>query len=131
MRWSELKEDLDRNPRRRETMQREFPFRRVADEIVALRASAGLTQAQLAVKMKTTQSTVARFESGRHPITVRTLDRVASALGAEWRIVFEPVAAPTTTAVPSVSMVLAETTASAKVATPIRAQNKRDYAIAA
>ena len=38
-----------------------------ARELVAARAKAGLSQAQVAERMGTTQSTVARLESGRHP----------------------------------------------------------------
>ena len=37
-----------------------------ARELVAARAKAGLSQAQVAERMGTTQSTVARLESGRH-----------------------------------------------------------------
>ena len=54
------------------------------DKIIAARASAGLTQADVAVRMGTTQSAVARLESnlmrGRLP-SGRTLTRYAKALG--------------------------------------------------
>lgn len=45
------------------------------------REAAGLTQAELAERLGTTQSAVARLESGRSAPTVATLDRVAAALG--------------------------------------------------
>lgn len=45
------------------------------------REARGLTQHQLAVRMGSTQSTVARWESGEHEITMGTLTRMADALG--------------------------------------------------
>ncbi len=57
--------------------------------LITARVSAGLTQAQLAKRMKTTQSVVARLEGGRvHPST-RTLGRIAQATGTRLRISFE------------------------------------------
>jgi transcriptional regulator with XRE-family HTH domain len=53
------------------------------DEILKARAAAGLTQAQVAARIGTTQSVVARFESdiGKHSPSIATLKRYASALG--------------------------------------------------
>jgi transcriptional regulator with XRE-family HTH domain len=57
----------------------EFAF---IDELLKARASAGLTQAQLAERIGTTQSAVARLESGgAHSPSIATLQRYASALG--------------------------------------------------
>ena len=52
-------------------------------QILAARASAGLTQAQVAERIGTTQSAVARLESGahRHSPSISTLQRYARALG--------------------------------------------------
>ena len=52
-----------------------------ARELVAARAKAGLSQAQVAERMGTTQSTVARLESGKRPPSLRTVQRYAQALG--------------------------------------------------
>lgn len=58
--------------------------------IISARAHAGLTQAQLARKMKTTQSVIARLEGGKaHPST-RTLFKLAVATGTKLKISFEP-----------------------------------------
>jgi len=53
------------------------------DEILQARAAAGLTQAEVAARIGTTQSAVARLESeiGRHSPSIATLQRYASALG--------------------------------------------------
>lgn len=53
----------------------------VAEMVRVLRTSAGLTQAQLAQRAATTQSMVARYESGAVSPTVRALARVVAACG--------------------------------------------------
>ena len=62
----------------------------VARALIEARRSAGFTQAELAARMKTTQSAVARLESGRIPPSTRTLQKVAKATGTRLRIRFEP-----------------------------------------
>lgn len=59
--------------------------------LIAARARAGLSQAQLAKRMKTTQSAIARLESGRAQPSTRTLQRFAAATGHRLKISFEPV----------------------------------------
>ena len=58
----------------------EFEF---LDEILKARSAAGLTQADVAERIGTTQSAVARLESaiGKHSPSIATLQRYASALG--------------------------------------------------
>jgi len=53
------------------------------------RAKARLTQAQLARRMATTQSVIARLESGRARPSTKTLERLATATGTRLRITFE------------------------------------------
>lgn len=59
--------------------------------IMHARSRAGLTQAQLAKRMKTTQTAIARLESGRVKPSTRTLERVAKATGHRLIIDFEPI----------------------------------------
>jgi transcriptional regulator with XRE-family HTH domain len=59
--------------------------------VAKARARAGLSQAELAKRMKTTQSAVARLESGRGLPSTRTLSRFAKATGHRLKIGFEPV----------------------------------------
>ncbi len=61
-------------------LEEEFQF---LDEILKARAASGLTQAQVAARAGTTQSAIARLESGarRHSPSIATLQRYASALG--------------------------------------------------
>jgi ribosome-binding protein aMBF1 (putative translation factor) len=58
--------------------------------IAKARRRAGLSQAELARRMKTTQSTVARLESGRGQPSTRTLVRFAKATGHRLKISFQP-----------------------------------------
>jgi transcriptional regulator with XRE-family HTH domain len=63
-----------------EELEDEFSF---LTQILTARASAGLTQAQVAQRIGTTQSAVARLESGahKHSPSIATLQRYARALG--------------------------------------------------
>ncbi len=62
----------------------------VASLLIEARTRAKLSQAQLARKMGTSQSTVARLESGSAKPSLSTLERFAKATGMRMRIVFEP-----------------------------------------
>ena len=63
-----------------EKLEEEFE---ILDEILRARAEAGVTQAELAARIGTTQSVVARLETGlgKHSPSIGTLKRYASALG--------------------------------------------------
>lgn len=71
-----------------ETLEEEFAL---AAAIAKARTRAGLSQVELARRMKTTQSVVARLESGRGRPSTRTLDRFAKVTGHRLKISFEPV----------------------------------------
>jgi transcriptional regulator with XRE-family HTH domain len=72
----------------------EFAF---LDQILEARADAGLTQAEVANRIGTTQSAIARLETGggKHSPSIATLQRYATALGYKVRVqlVKEPAAA--------------------------------------
>lgn len=53
----------------------------IGREIADLREAEGLTQAALAKKLKTTQSAIARIESGRQNLSAEMLKRISRALG--------------------------------------------------
>jgi transcriptional regulator with XRE-family HTH domain len=62
----------------------------MAAALIEARAHAGLTQEQLARRMRTTQTVIARLESGRVKPSTRTLERIAQATGMRLKISFEP-----------------------------------------
>ena len=66
----------------------------LAEAMVRARARAGLTQGELAGRMKTSQSAIARLESGRMLPSARTLKKFAEATGSRLRIAFEPAVKP-------------------------------------
>lgn len=53
----------------------------IARELIAARSRAGLSQSEVAQRMGTTQSVVARLESGKRPPSMRTVERFAQAVG--------------------------------------------------
>jgi len=69
---------------RRMTQER----RRLVGELAAARRSAGLSQTQIAARMGTSQSAVARLESGAADVRASTLERYAAAVGGRisWRL---------------------------------------------
>jgi len=56
--------------------------------LLLLRKEKGMTQAELAKKIGTTQSNVGRLESGQQNFTVETLDKIAKVFGKELKISF-------------------------------------------
>jgi predicted XRE-type DNA-binding protein len=74
---------------------REMALRRMAQdrgrlmkELAARRQDAGLSQTEIAARMGTSQSAVARLESGEADVRASTLERYAAALGTEitWKL---------------------------------------------
>lgn len=63
---------------------------RLSREIRQLRESHGLSQRDLAERVGTTQSAIARLEAGKISPTLPTLDRIAVALGAELLVTLSP-----------------------------------------
>jgi transcriptional regulator with XRE-family HTH domain len=66
---------------------------RLARALIEARTRAGLSQSQLARRMKTSQSYIARIEGGTVRPSTDALERFAQATGTRLRIIFEPQAA--------------------------------------
>ena len=56
---------------------------RLIGELAAQRQSAGLSQTEVAARMGTSQSAVARLEAGEGDVRTSTLERYAAAIGGE------------------------------------------------
>jgi transcriptional regulator with XRE-family HTH domain len=63
----------------------------LAGALIDARGQAGLSQEDVAARMRTSQQTVSRLEGGRANPSVKTLQRFAEATGMRLRISFEPV----------------------------------------
>jgi ribosome-binding protein aMBF1 (putative translation factor) len=77
----DLKKELMKNPnfrREYEALEEEFAL---ADAFIRARVEAHMTQAEVAKKMGTTQSVIARLESGTFPPSYKTIQRFAKATG--------------------------------------------------
>jgi transcriptional regulator with XRE-family HTH domain len=61
-------------------------FAQVAGQVADRRKERGLSQAELAALVGTTQSAIARLESGGRPPRIDTLLRIANALDADLQI---------------------------------------------
>ena len=82
MKYEKLKSKLLADPEVRKAHDAMAPEFAIAKELIAARTRAGLTQAQLAERMGTSQSAVARMESGQLPSN-KSLIRYAKAIGTK------------------------------------------------
>lgn len=87
---SELHKQWMKDPEYRRVHQELAAEYELARAVIQARATAGLTQTELAQRMNTTQSAIARLESGRTRPSTQTLERLAQATGTRLRITFEP-----------------------------------------
>lgn len=88
---SKLFDKLSKSPnfvREYEALEEEFAL---AAALIKARADAGLTQEELAQRMGTTQSAIARLEGGKSRPSTTTLTKVAKATGTKLRVSFERV----------------------------------------
>jgi ribosome-binding protein aMBF1 (putative translation factor) len=79
--FKELTADLLKDPTVKQAyddMAEEFA---IASALIEARAKAGLSQGELAIRMGTTQSAIARIESGKHWPSRKTLEGYAKATG--------------------------------------------------
>ena len=86
-----LHERWSKDPAYREAydaLEEEFAL---AAAIAEARGKAGLTQEEVAKRMNTTQSNIARLEAGRTTPSTRTLEKFADAVGARLKISFEAI----------------------------------------
>lgn len=79
-----------KDPKYRKAHENMTPEFELARAVIEARVAAGLTQEQLAKRMDTSQSVIARLESGRTRPSTQTLERLAAATGTRLRVSFEP-----------------------------------------
>ena len=62
----------------------------IASALISARSQANMTQEDVAAKMDTSQSYIAKLEGGTVSPTMKALKRYAEATGSRLKIVFEP-----------------------------------------
>ena len=65
------------------------PYRETGEAVMALRAERSLSQKELSLLTGIDQSDLSRIEKGTANVSIKTLSRIAEALDAEMKIVFE------------------------------------------
>jgi len=89
MKLNELKKDMLRRADVRaeyDALAEEFS---IAEALIRARSEADMTQAQVAAKMQTSQSYVAKLEGGQVSPSMKALQRYAEATGARLKISLE------------------------------------------
>jgi predicted transcriptional regulator len=89
MKLNELKKDLLKRADVRaeyDALAEEFS---IAEALIRARSEADMTQAQVAAKMQTSQSYVAKLEGGQVSPSMKALQRYAEATGARLKISLE------------------------------------------
>ena len=80
--WKEVKKDLLKNKEAYKEYKRLEPKYRLVSELIGARVKKGLSQRQLAERIGTKQSAIARVESGNANPSFDFLEKLTNALGA-------------------------------------------------
>ena len=89
----DIKRELLANPATQAAYESQAAEFDMARELIAARSRAGLTQSDVAQRMGTTQSVIARLEGGKRIPSMRTVQRYAQAVGGRAVVRIEPQAA--------------------------------------
>jgi DNA-binding XRE family transcriptional regulator len=86
--WNDFKKELLTDPEIKKGYDKLGPRYEVIKKMIELRIKKEMTQAQLAKKLKTKQSSIARFESGNVNPTIDFMLMLSNALGKKLNITF-------------------------------------------
>jgi len=81
--WKVLREELLQDPEIRKEYDKLKPRYELISQLIGARTRKGLTQSQLAKKMGTKQSAIARVEGGNSNPSVAFLEKLTHALGSK------------------------------------------------
>lgn len=81
--WKVLREELLKDPEVRKEYERLGPRYELISQLIGARLKSGLTQAQLAKKIGTKQSAIARIEGGDSNPSIAFLEKLTQALGSK------------------------------------------------
>lgn len=88
--WKSLKAELLKDDRVAAEYQRLAPRYQVAAQLIEARTKKGLTQKELAEKVGTKQSAIARLEAGNINSSVSFLEKIATVMGFKLTIQISP-----------------------------------------
>ena len=77
----DLKRELLADPAVRAAYDAQSEEFELTHELIAARSRAGITQGEIAQRMGTTQSVIARLDGGKRQPSMRTVQRYAEAIG--------------------------------------------------
>lgn len=81
--WKTLKKDLLKDPKVAAEYKKLEPRYQLISQLIEARNKKGITQEQLAKKVSTRQSAIARLESGEINPTVGFLEKITKAVGSK------------------------------------------------
>jgi predicted transcriptional regulator len=87
--WNEVKKELLKDKGVYKEYKKLEPKYRLISQLIGIRIKKGLTQKDLAKKLGTKQSAIARLESGNYNPTLEFLQKTATALGKKLTICFD------------------------------------------
>lgn len=90
MEWMDVKKQLLSDPEVHKYYKDLSPKYQVIKQVIEQRKRLNMTQQDLASRLGTTQSVIARFESGNGNISLKTLERMSDVLGCVLNITIEP-----------------------------------------
>ena len=87
-------EEKLKNPRFRKKFEEESEKLSISEQLVKLRLSLGITQADLAKRVGTTASAISRYESeGYERYELNTIRKIVEACGGELQVIIRPCSA--------------------------------------
>ncbi|MBI2338285.1 helix-turn-helix transcriptional regulator [Candidatus Daviesbacteria bacterium] len=89
VRWEDYEKELFKQPGFKEAMEETRLEYEIARALIQARIQKGLTQAQIAKRMKTKQSVISRVENARTIPSLSFLKRLAKVLGATLQVQFK------------------------------------------
>lgn len=79
--WTDLEKELLADPAVKKEYDRLTPRYAIISQLISARTKRGMTQKQIAEKMGTKQSAIARLESGNSNPSISFLEKAASVMG--------------------------------------------------
>lgn len=84
--WSKVKKEWLKDPEVKKEYDRLGPRYKLISDLIALRNKNGWTQTDVARKLGTKQSAIARIESGDENLTIDSVQKITRVLGGKIKI---------------------------------------------